>query len=102
MTDPIRAALDKAAEAVRVSLIKDGSCLDGEACSEAPCKCARDAAANAIIMFNLALPNHALATLHIASAGLITTHPGIGHTGAWWASRLAEAVLAAAKDQAND
>ena len=35
MSDPIRAALDKAAEAVRVSLIKDGSCLDGEACSAA-------------------------------------------------------------------
>ncbi len=96
MTDPIRAALEKAAEAVRVSLIKDGSCLDGEACSVAPCKCARDAAANAIAAFNLALPNDA--TLHIASAGLITTHPGIGHTGAWWASRLAEAVLAAAKE----
>jgi len=101
MTDPIRAALDKAAEAVRLSLIKDGSCLDGEACSAAPCKCARDAAVNAIITFNLALPNDAMASLHIASVGLITTHPGVGHTGAWWASRLAEAVLAAAKEEDN-
>jgi len=87
---------------VRVSLLKDGSCLRGDTCPALPCKCARAAAVNAIVMFNLALPNDAMASLHIASVGLITTHPGIGHTGAWWASRLAEAVLAAAKDQGDD
>jgi hypothetical protein len=55
MTDPIRAALEKAAEAVRVSFIKDGSCLDGEACHALPCKCASDATANAIAAFLRAL-----------------------------------------------
>ena len=80
MSDPIRAALDKAAEAVRVSLIKDGSCLDGEACSAAPCKCARDAAANAITKFLRAV-----------------------NSSKWpRAIWLADAVLVAAKDQPNE
>ena len=92
MTDPIRAALDKAAEAVRVSLIKDGSCLDGEACSAAPCKCACDAAANAIAAFLRALPDDA--DLVLPSLGPIGT--------AFPVATLADAVLATAKDQTNE
>ena len=57
MTDPLRAALDKAAEAVRVSFIKDGSCLCGDACPALPCKCASDATAYAIAAFLRALPD---------------------------------------------
>jgi hypothetical protein len=102
MTDPIRAALDKAAEAVRVSFIKDGSCLDGEACHALPCKCASDAAANAIAAFNLALPNTSTAMLLSECSGGMTSRPGIGQTCSWWAGHLAQAVLAAAKDQTND
>jgi DNA invertase Pin-like site-specific DNA recombinase len=80
---PIPAALDKAAEAVRVSLIKDGSCLCGDACPALPCKCASDATAYAIAAFLRALP---------------ATDP------TFLARRhaLADAVLAAAKDQTND
>ena len=59
MSDPIRAALDKAAEAVRVSFIKDGSCYGGDACHTLPCKCASDASSHAIAAFLRALPiNH--------------------------------------------
>jgi hypothetical protein len=51
MSDPIRAALDKAAEAVRVSFIEDGSCYGGDACRTLPCKCASDASTKAITAF---------------------------------------------------
>jgi hypothetical protein len=51
MTDPIRTALDKAAEAVRVSFIEEGSCYGGDACDALPCKCASDAATTAITAF---------------------------------------------------
>ena len=90
MSDPIRAALDKAAEAVRVSLIKDGSCLDGDACYELPCKCASDAATNAIAAFLRSLPVSFEIEYEIAGK----------HQTEFDA--LAEAVLAAAKDQANE
>jgi predicted protein tyrosine phosphatase len=89
MTDPIRAALDKAAEAVRVSLLKDGSCLCGDTCPALPCKCARDATANAIAAFLRALPDDADLVL-----------PSLGPIGrAFPVATLADAVLAAAKDQ---
>jgi hypothetical protein len=85
MTDPIRAALDKAAEAVRVSFIKDGSCYGGDACHTLPCKCASDASSNAIAAFLRALPiNHSRVPFY-----------------AYW-HPLARAVEDAAKDQTND
>jgi hypothetical protein len=85
MTDPIRAALDKAAEAVRVSFIKDGSCYGGDACHTLPCKCASDASSHAIAAFLRALPiNHSRVPFY-----------------AYW-HPLARAVEDAAKDQTND
>ena len=89
MSDPIRAALDKAAEAVRVSLIKDGSCLDGEACHALPCKCASDATANAIAAFLRALPDLSVCPR------LACNYNGSGDSSA----TLADAVLAAAKEE---
>jgi predicted protein tyrosine phosphatase len=92
MTDPIRAALDKAAEAVRVSFIKDGSCYGGDACHTLPCKCASDASSHAIAAFLRALPDDADLVL-----------PSLGPIGrAFPVATLAQAVLAAAKDQPND
>jgi hypothetical protein len=85
MSDPIRAALDKAAEAVRVSFIKDGSCYGGDACHTLPCKCASDASSHAIAAFLRALPiNHSRVPFY-----------------AYW-HPLARAVEDAAKDQTND
>jgi hypothetical protein len=85
MSDPIRAALDKAAEAVRVSFIKDGSCYGGDACHTLPCKCASDTSSHAIAAFLRALPiNHSRVPFY-----------------AYW-HPLARAVEDAAKDQTND
>ena len=89
MTDPIRAALDKAAEAVRVSFIKDGSCYGGDACHTLPCKCASDASSNAIAAFLRALPDDA--DLVLPSLGPIGT--------AFPVATRADAVLAAAKEE---
>jgi hypothetical protein len=89
MTDPIRAALDKAAEAVRVSFIKDGSCYGGDACHTLPCKCASDASSNAIAAFLRALTDGAVLTLMSKAPD-----PYYG-----WRDTLAAAVLAAAKEE---
>jgi hypothetical protein len=92
MCDPVSAALEKAAEAVRVSFIKDGSCYGGDACHTLPCKCASDASSHAIAAFLRALPDGAVLTL-LSKA----PDPYYG-----WRDTLADAVLAAAKDQTND
>lgn len=54
-TTPVGAALAAATEAARRSLYP-GMCRDG-ACMSAPCQCAHDAAAAAIIAFLRALPD---------------------------------------------
>jgi hypothetical protein len=90
MSDPIRTALEKAAEAVRVSLIKDGSCLDGEACRTLPCKCASDATTYAVAAFLRSLPVDFEIEYEIVGK----------HRTEFDA--LADAVLAAAKDQPNE
>jgi hypothetical protein len=85
MTDPIRAALDKAAEAVRVSFIEEGSCYGGDACHALPCKCASDAATKAIAAFNRTFAQFTTDEEYFSQL-----------------HEIADAVLAAAKDQIND
>ncbi len=48
MSDPIRAALDKAAEAVRIEACKPGCCGEGTGCEVEPCHCSREAATAAV------------------------------------------------------
>jgi hypothetical protein len=89
MSDPIRAALEKAAEAVRVSFIEEGSCYGGDACHALPCKCASDAATKAIAAFLRALPDLSVCPR------LTCNYNGSGDSSA----TLADAVLAAAKEE---
>ena len=80
MTAPIRAALDKAAEATRIETCKPGRCGEGTGCEVGPCHCSRVAAANAITKFLRAV-----------------------NSSKWpRAIWLADAVLVAAKDQPNE
>jgi hypothetical protein len=92
MSDPIRAALDKAAEAARIEACKPGCCGEGTGCEVGPCHCSRVAAAAAIAAFLRALTDGAVLVL-LSKA----PDPYYG-----WRDTLADAVLAAAKDQAND
>jgi len=86
MTDPIRAALDKAAEATcPTARTIHGSCAP--LCIHCP-----RVAANAIAAFLRALTDSDVLALLSAEKN---QHHG-------WRDTLAQAVLAAAKDQAND
>ena len=89
MTDPIRAALDKAAEAARIEACKPGCCGEGTGCEVGPCHCSRVAAAAAVAAFLRALKDGDVLTLLKAERD-----PNHG-----WRDTLADAVLAAAKDQ---
>jgi hypothetical protein len=51
MTNPIRAALDKAAEAARIEACKPGRCGEGTGCEVEPCHCSREAATAAVAAF---------------------------------------------------
>ena len=53
--EPIRAALDAAAEAAREQMRASDSCLS-EVCDSGPCGCASDAATAAVAAFLRALP----------------------------------------------
>lgn len=55
----IRAALEAAAEAARVTLAQDDTCpqAGGFVCRTGPCVCARDAARAAVVAFLHALPD---------------------------------------------
>jgi hypothetical protein len=94
MSDPIRAALDKAADAARIEACKPGCCGEGTGCEVGPCHCSRVAAAAAIATFLHALPGS------LSKEGAVWWYsiPAEMETHDW----LAAAVLAAAKDQAND
>ncbi len=83
MTNPItNAALDKAAEAVRIEACKPGCCGEGTGCEVGPCHCSRVAAAAAVNAF--------LRTLH--ENGLTAIAEG----NLPW---LADYVLAAGKEE---
>jgi hypothetical protein len=53
----IKAALQAAGEAARVALTKPGVACGDPICTIAPCECARDGAAAAIVAFLRALPD---------------------------------------------
>lgn len=82
--DTIRAALEAAT--------RTGCNCD---CATVQPGCRRQMAEE-IAAFLRALPNGARAVFHDAHAGQITSRPGIGQTGAWWAGHLAAAVEEAA------
>ena len=92
MTDPIRAALEKAAEAARIEACKPGCCGEGTGCEVGPCHCSRVAAAAAVAAFLRALPDDAVLML-------LTGEQDPNHG---WRDTLADAVLAVAKDQSHD
>jgi hypothetical protein len=100
MTDTIRAALDAAAKRL---CICDGECFETRhGMMHGPCERKMGKTAAAVAAFLRALPNNAAATLHDASAGAITSRPGIGQTVSWWAGHLAAAVEEAAKEAGNE
>ena len=92
MTDPIRAALEKAAEAARIEACKPGCCGEGTGCEVGPCHCSRVAAAAAVAAFLHALPDGSM-IVAIARSSSPNNR---------WQDAMAQAVLAAAKDQIND
>jgi hypothetical protein len=88
MTDPIRAAIKKAAEAARIEACKPGCCGEGTGCEVGPCHCSRVAAAAAIAAFLRALPDGSM-IVAIARSSSPNNR---------WQDAMAEAVLAAAKE----
>jgi hypothetical protein len=88
MSDPIRAALDKAAEAARIEACKPGCCGEGTGCEVGPCHCSRVAAAAAVAAFFRALPDLSVCLR------LACNYNGSGDSSA----TLAAPVLAAAKE----
>ncbi len=91
MTDPIRAALEKAAEAARIRACKPGCCGEGTGCEVGPCYCSRVAAAAAVAAFLRALPDQYTK----GGAAFWDAMPVEIETRLW----LADAVLAAAKEE---
>lgn len=63
-SDPIKAALEVAGEAVRQNLIKPPCCMEGTGCELPPCHCSSVAAAAAITAF-LNAPPPSAATIRL-------------------------------------
>jgi hypothetical protein len=97
MSDPIRAALDKAACEI---CICEGECFETRhGMMHGPCEKFTGEAADVIATFLRALPNTSTAMILSECSGGMTSRPGIGQTCSWWAGPLAQAVLAAAKEE---
>lgn len=98
MSDPIKAALEAAGEAVRQNLIKPPCCMEGTGCELPPCHCSSVAAAAAIAAFLEAMPEDPDHECH--TVGCVgSNYAGEGHertTGYWAAKMLAAAVRRAA------
>ncbi len=100
--NPIRAALDKAAEELwregfRITQGVEKPESWAEKSEELKQKW-RQMAAVGNAAFLRALPNTSRAMILSECSGGMTSRPGIGQTCSWWAGPLADAVLAAAKE----
>jgi hypothetical protein len=103
MSDPIKAALEAAEQGFHgpFSQALSDMLLHGKGRARVTSDTQRQCIAAAVAAFLRALPTNGAAVLMDEHAGQITSRPGIGQTGAWWAGYLAAAVERAAKDGAG-